>query len=99
MTHLVVDALPARPSSRRKDARSLVGIRFHGVAAGVFPVLEVENGREWRINIEPTFEGLEDYLGLQGRFRGVDASTTDRIRQDIQRTWKDLRARCAMAEA
>ena len=87
------------PTGWRCESKDTIRVARYGVTSGVFPVLEVEHGREWRINIEPTFEGLDEYLTLQRRFARVDAATRDRIRDDIGRTWKDLRARCAMARA
>lgn len=87
------------PTGWKCESKDTIRIARYGVTAGVFPVLEVEHGRTWRINIEPTFEGFDEYVALQGRFRGVDAAANVRIQEDIRRTWKDLRARCAMAEA
>jgi len=87
------------PTGWRCESKDTIRVARYGVTSGVFPVVEVENGRYWRVTIEPTFEGLDEYLGLQRRFSTLDEAARRRIREGIQRTWHDLRARCAMAEA
>ena len=72
-----------------------VGIELvrQAVRAGLFPVVEVEHGRHWTIDVEPTFDmdDLAAYFEAQGRFKkGVDLSA---VRTAIDETWKDLRSR------
>ena len=64
------------------------------VRSGLFPVVEVVDGRRTTINVEPDFadEALELYLSLQRRFQKseIDAAA---LRPAIERHWRDLRAR------
>jgi pyruvate ferredoxin oxidoreductase beta subunit/2-oxoisovalerate ferredoxin oxidoreductase beta subunit len=77
-----------------------VGIELvrKAVRTGLFPVVEVEHGRRWTINIEPepleqSEATLEAYFAAQGRFKGgVDLAA---VRTGIDETWTDLRARAA----
>ncbi len=69
-----------------------IGIELvrQAVRSGLFPVVQVEGGRRWTIDIEPSFDqdDLAAYFEAQGRFkRVVDLSL---IRADIDATWKDL---------
>ncbi|MBS1109788.1 MAG: pyruvate ferredoxin oxidoreductase, beta subunit, partial [Anaeromyxobacteraceae bacterium] len=63
------------------------------VRAGLFPVVEVVDGRRTTINVEPDFseEALELYLSLR-RFQKSEVGAAD-LRPDIERHWRDLRAR------
>jgi len=64
------------------------------VRAGLFPVVEVVDGRRTTINVEPDFseDALELYLSLQRRFQRSEIGAAD-LRPDIERLWRDLRAR------
>ena len=57
-------------------------IRYARLAVGshVFPLLEVEDGRRWRLTVEPDYAPIEDYLAGQGRFRHLagDAAAIER---------------------
>lgn len=62
------------------------------VRSGLYPVLEVFDGRRHVINIEPEFsdEALEMYLSLQRRFQSTGLRASD-LRPAIERHWLDLR--------
>ena len=64
------------------------------VRSGLFPVVEVVDGRRTTINVEPDFspEALELYLSLQRRFQRSEIGADD-LRPEIERAWRDLRAR------
>jgi pyruvate/2-oxoacid:ferredoxin oxidoreductase beta subunit len=61
------------------------------VGSGLFPVIEIFNGKRYTVNIEPDFsdEALEMYLSLQGRFQksGIEAS---HLRPAINENWQKL---------
>ena len=63
------------------------------VSSGLFPVIEIFDGKRYVVNIEPDFsdEALDMYLSLQLRFQksGITASG---LRPDIDRHWQNLRA-------
>jgi pyruvate/2-oxoacid:ferredoxin oxidoreductase beta subunit len=64
------------------------------VRSGLFPVVEVIEGRRLIINVEPDFaeEALELYLSLQRRFQKSDLKPAD-LRPAIERHWRELRSR------
>jgi len=86
------------PTGWRCESKDTIRVARHGVTSGVFPVLEVVDGQSWRVTVEPTFEGLDEYFALQRRFGTVDDDARRRIRKDIDRIWTTIRARCAMGQ-
>ena len=64
------------------------------VRSGLYPILEIFDGRALRINVEPDFsdEALELYLSLQRRFQRSGLTAAD-LRPAIDRNWRELRAR------
>lgn len=63
------------------------------VRSGLFPVIEIFDGRRCVINIEPDFsdEALDMYLSLQRRFQRSGISAEE-LRPAIARHWENLRA-------
>ncbi|HET8733884.1 MAG TPA: thiamine pyrophosphate-dependent enzyme [Anaeromyxobacteraceae bacterium] len=64
------------------------------VRSGLFPVVEVLDGRKTVVNVEPDFaeEALELYLSLQRRYQRSEVEAAH-LRPGIERAWRDLRAR------
>ncbi len=64
------------------------------VRSGLFPVIEMFDGRRLAVNVEPDFsdEALELYLSLQRRFQKSGLKASD-LRRAIERHWRELRAR------
>lgn len=64
------------------------------VRSGLFPVIEVFEGRKLVVNVEPEFslEALELYLSLQRRFQRSGIEAKD-LRAAIERHWRELRSR------
>jgi pyruvate ferredoxin oxidoreductase beta subunit/2-oxoisovalerate ferredoxin oxidoreductase beta subunit len=62
------------------------------VRSGLFPVLEIFDGKRYVINIEPEFsdEALDMYLSLQRRFQKSGVSAAE-LRPDLDRQWQNLR--------
>ena len=70
------------------------------VESGLYPVLEVIDGHEWTIDVEPTFsdQALRTFLERQGRFTKSHVRSED-VRAAIDRVWLDLRARLGAGTA
>ncbi len=64
------------------------------VRSGLFPVVEIVDGRKLTINVEPDFapEALELYLSLQRRYQRSEIAAAD-LRPEIERHWRELRMR------
>ena len=65
------------------------------MASHVFPLFEVEDGRRWRLTIEPEPATIEEYIEGQGRFRHLagDAAALEQVRQGVEERWRQLLAR------
>jgi pyruvate ferredoxin oxidoreductase beta subunit/2-oxoisovalerate ferredoxin oxidoreductase beta subunit len=68
------------------------------VRSGLYPVYEIIDGNELRINVEPelSFDALAKYFASQGRFKG-SREAVEAVHGEIERNWRWLRARAAMA--
>jgi 2-oxoisovalerate ferredoxin oxidoreductase beta subunit len=74
------------------EARLAVKIARLAVETGFHPLYEIEGGRRYRINHEPSFVPLAEFTRLQRRFRGVDLAL---LEQDVAERWSDLRYKAA----
>jgi pyruvate ferredoxin oxidoreductase beta subunit/2-oxoisovalerate ferredoxin oxidoreductase beta subunit len=87
----VLAPCPTGWKSEPADGIELVRL---AVRSGLYPVVEVFQGRRTVINVQPEMSrpALEKYVSLQGRFKekGVD---WDAAWATIQRNWKDLHSR------
>ena len=62
------------------------------VTSGLFPVYEIFDGKRYRINIEPTGSGLDEYIKLQGRFSRMGEEDIREMEEEIELKWKELRS-------
>jgi pyruvate/2-oxoacid:ferredoxin oxidoreductase beta subunit len=85
------------PTGWRSDSRDTVKIARLGVTSGLFPLLEVRGGRQWKISLEPAFEGFDEYLDLQGRFSTLTPEQREETRRSIENRWRELRATAGVA--
>lgn len=91
---------PCPPGWKMPSERGIRAARL-AVMARVFPLLEIENGRTWRITHDPGTAPLEDYLKEQGRFRHL-LDHPERLaaaKDAIARRWNTIQARCQDAKA
>jgi pyruvate/2-oxoacid:ferredoxin oxidoreductase beta subunit len=67
------------------------------VASRVFPLVEIVDGRAWRVTVSPEPVPLEEYLASQGRFRGLvgDPEALERARHAIGDRWRTIAARAS----
>jgi pyruvate/2-oxoacid:ferredoxin oxidoreductase beta subunit len=91
------------PTGWKSDpARGIDLVRL-AVRSGLFPVLEVEQGNRWTLNVEPDFSraALEQYVSLQRRFKKSGVTPDDLI-AGMETQWHELIARTgstSLAEA
>ncbi len=85
---------PCPPGWKIPSERAIECARL-AVASRVFPLVEVEDGRRWRITVDPPPEPLESYLRGQGRFRSIarDGMTVSRLSRSLTERWETIVAR------
>jgi pyruvate/2-oxoacid:ferredoxin oxidoreductase beta subunit len=82
---------PCPPGWKIPSERALEYARL-AVASHVFPLVEIEDGRRWRVTVNPPAQPLERYLSGQGRFRQL-AADSERVAQvagAIEERWADI---------
>ena len=82
---------PCPPGWRIPSEQAIAYARL-AVATRVFPLVEVENGTDWRVNVAPSPQPLESYLRGQGRFRTLvaDPVRTARLSAALDERWNAL---------
>jgi pyruvate/2-oxoacid:ferredoxin oxidoreductase beta subunit len=70
------------------------------VATRVFPLLEIENGRRWRLTVQPPAQPLQAYLEGQGRFRDLigNPDVLARFTATVEDRWQYILDRCRASE-
>jgi len=80
---------PCPPGWKYSDELT-VEMGRQAVQSRVFPLLEVEDGVDWRFTAEHPGEPVEPYIRAQGRFRHLDDAAIARIQQDVDARWEYL---------
>ncbi|HUL60906.1 MAG TPA: thiamine pyrophosphate-dependent enzyme [Anaeromyxobacteraceae bacterium] len=87
-------ALAPCPTGWKSEPALGVELVRLAVRSGLYPVIEIVDGRKLVVNVEPEFsaEALELYLSLQRRFQRSGVEARD-LRAAIERHWRELRSR------
>jgi pyruvate ferredoxin oxidoreductase beta subunit/2-oxoisovalerate ferredoxin oxidoreductase beta subunit len=82
------------PTGWKSEPAEGVELVRWAVQSGLYPVVEITAGIDWKVNIEPAFSGdaLAAFIGRQGRFARSGVSPEE-IQRYIERTWDSLRSR------
>jgi pyruvate/2-oxoacid:ferredoxin oxidoreductase beta subunit len=82
---------PCPPAWQIPPARTIEYARL-AVAARVFPLVEIVEGRHWRVTVDPPAAPLENYLEGQGRFSGLagDARRVAALRAAVEERWAGI---------
>ena len=86
------------PTGHKSEERYAIKIARLAVETGVFPLYEVEHGFQYRINHQPAFVQVNEYLKLQGRFRHLSEGQVNAIQHNLEWEWKQLRAKVAYGD-
>ncbi len=86
------------PTGWKSEPGETVLLIREAVESGIYPVIEIRDGYETTVNIEPSFsqEALEHYFASQGRFRKSPVSM-DTVREAVDRNWRRLRLMSGMS--
>jgi pyruvate ferredoxin oxidoreductase beta subunit/2-oxoisovalerate ferredoxin oxidoreductase beta subunit len=76
------------------DDAGLTAARF-AVECGAFPLLEVEDGTRWTLNVATRTRPVADYLALQGRYRGLRDDDVAQLQREVDEAWATLVTRSA----
>jgi len=79
------------PAGWKYSPQLTVKLARLAVQSRVFPLLEIKNGVDWKLNMEITRpKPVADYLKLQGRFKHLNAEGIAKIQRNIDRDWELL---------
>ncbi len=78
------------PPGWRSDPSHTVRLSRLAVECKVFPLFEVEGGEKYTISHVPTGRPVEEYLGLQDRFRYLTAEQRVQVQAGVDREWTRL---------
>ena len=93
-TKVLVVLIPCLPGWGVADNGAVATAR-RAVESGVFPLFEVEDGVDYRLNVETRSQPVERYLSLQKRFRHLSSEDVERIQSNIDDEWRLLCDRSA----
>ncbi len=79
------------PAGWKYSPQLTVKLARLAVQSRVFPLLEIKNGVDWKLNMEITRpKPVADYLKLQGRFKHLNAVGIAKIQRNVDRDWELL---------
>jgi pyruvate/2-oxoacid:ferredoxin oxidoreductase beta subunit len=78
------------PTGWRIPSEMSVKIARMAVQTNIFPLYEVEDGRQYTINYKPKEYLVREYFKLQGRFKHLTDKDLDQIQQMVNEDWELL---------
>jgi pyruvate/2-oxoacid:ferredoxin oxidoreductase beta subunit len=78
------------PTGWRHETQLGMAVARKAVACRVFPLYEVFNGEDWQIGLMPPKTPVDDYLDMQGRFKGMDRENRRRFQAWVDEAWGRL---------
>ncbi len=85
---------PCPPGWKSEPAETVKVSRL-AVQSCVFPLYEVENGRTYRVTVQPRQVPVIEYLRRQGRFNHLTPVQIDEIQHSVDEAWHELLTRMA----
>ncbi len=83
---LILSPCPTGWKSEPDESVDLIG---KAVSSGLFPVYEVFDGMRYRINVQPEFTPIEDYISRQRRYRTA-ATDPSGLKRFVEDQWEYL---------
>jgi pyruvate/2-oxoacid:ferredoxin oxidoreductase beta subunit len=80
---------PCPPGWKFSDERTIELARL-AVRNRVFPLVEVVDGRQWRLTVDEAPVPIDEYVRAQGRFRHFDDAAVARLQMDVDARWEML---------
>lgn len=81
------------PPGWRSNPKDTIKIAKLAVDSRMFPLLEIENGDKWTVNMpkKPKDIKIKDYLAMQGRFRHLKEKDVERIQAFVDKRWNRIK--------
>jgi pyruvate ferredoxin oxidoreductase beta subunit/2-oxoisovalerate ferredoxin oxidoreductase beta subunit len=84
------------PTGWKSEPADGIELIRNAVDSGLYPVIEIVDGIEYTINVEPAFssDALRSFIAGQGRFTRSKISV-EQVEDGMRRQWKVLRRQIA----
>ena len=81
------------PPGWRSNPKDTIKIAKLAVDSRMFPLLEIEDGVKWTVNMptKPKDIKIKDYLEMQGRFRHLKEKDVDHIQAFVDKRWDRIK--------
>lgn len=89
----LIHILAPCPSGWKSEPAETIKLSRLAVRSKVFPLYEVENGRDYSLTEQAPAVPVIEYLRRQGRFNHLTHEQIDRIQQNVDAEWHSLQAR------
>ena len=70
-----------------------IDLARQAVQTRVFPLFEIENGRDWRLTVEHAGDPVGPYIRRQARFKHLTDEQLELIQKDVDDRWQRLQLR------
>jgi pyruvate/2-oxoacid:ferredoxin oxidoreductase beta subunit len=70
-----------------------IDLARQAVQTRVFPLFEIENGRDWRLTVDHPGDPVAPYIRRQARFKHLTDEQLVRIQKDVDDRWERLQRR------
>ncbi len=97
-TKVLIVLIPCLPGWGVADNGAVKTARM-AVDSGVFPLFEVEDGRNYKLNYDVKNQPVDDYLAQQKRFQHLSAADIGDIQSDVDLEWERLRQRAVVTDS
>ncbi len=94
-----IHLLASCPTGWRHETELTLEVSRKSVACRVFPLFEVFGGIQWVLSSMPPKIPVDDYLNLQGRFKGLTADGRGEFQEWVDLEWDRIEKKCRQQQA
>ena len=88
-TKVIFVLIPCLPGWGVADNAAVKTARL-GVESGVYPLIEIENGTNFTLNVQQKSRPIEGYLDEQKRYRSLNEKGRIELQAEIDEAWERL---------